>query len=154
MGAERSSRLTLGFPEELKGPGTWSGQIAEEDYVTQLTGSDIASVEAALRYFQGLGISHHTPKLEHFPLSPLLSTKLRYLSQAVHNGRFFAVLRGLNPDKYTEEENVIIYGGLALYVGRDRADMTPGSQSDKNQAQFPPNELTNSMVRQRNKAIV
>ncbi|CAG9950309.1 unnamed protein product [Clonostachys rosea f. rosea IK726] len=54
--------------------------------------------------------------------------------------------------KVPEEENVIIYGGVASYVGRDRADMiwlfdrAGGSLTQENQAKFPPNELTSSMV--------
>ncbi|KAH7318670.1 hypothetical protein B0I35DRAFT_409523 [Stachybotrys elegans] len=151
MKVETSSEMPPGFPNKLSGPAVWSGQVADQDYVTRLTTSDLASIEAALKHFQGLGIERHLISQERFPLSTLLVAKLRDLSQAVHNGRFFGVLRGLDPNRFTEEQNVIIYGGIAQYVGKDRADMiwlydrAKGSLSDENQAKFPPNELNNAM---------
>ncbi|CAG9950293.1 unnamed protein product [Clonostachys rosea f. rosea IK726] len=128
-----SPALPSGFPDQLYGPAVWSKHVDEQEYVCQLTESDINSIESALQHFQ-------------------VSSKLRYLSHDVHSGRGFSVIRGLDPEKYTEEENVIIYGGVASYVGRDRADMiwlfdrAGGSLTQENQAKFPPNELTSSMV--------
>uniref|UniRef100_A0A8H7K6Q5 TauD/TfdA-like domain-containing protein n=1 Tax=Bionectria ochroleuca TaxID=29856 RepID=A0A8H7K6Q5_BIOOC len=127
-----SPALPSGFPDQLYGPAVWSKHVDEQEYVCQLTESDINSIESALQHFQ-------------------VSSKLRYLSHDVHSGRGFSVIRGLDPEKYTEEENVIIYGGVASYVGRDRADMiwlfdrAGGSLTQENQAKFPPNELTSSM---------
>ncbi len=144
-----SSGLPSGFPKQLAGLALWSKNVEEQDYVYHLTENDIVSIESALKHFQGvsstipyrtyfpsvlsaeslqkllgLGISHHELNKEHFPLSPLLCQKLRYISQNVHNGRLFAVLRGLDPQKYSEPESVIIYGGVASHVGKDRADMS------------------------------
>ncbi|CAH0020748.1 unnamed protein product [Clonostachys rhizophaga] len=151
MSTTDSPALPSGFPDQLHGPAVWSEHVDEQDYVCQLTQSDINSIESALQHFQGLGISPHKLDQQYFPLPPIVSSKLRYLSHEVHRGRGFSVLRGLDPKKYTEEENVIIYGGVSSYVGRDRADMiwlfdrAGGSLTEENQAKFPPNELTSSM---------
>jgi hypothetical protein len=34
------------------------------------------------------------------------------------------VLRGLDPQKYTAEDNVLIYGGITSHVGTDRSEMS------------------------------
>ena len=57
---------------------------------------------------------------ETFPLPIELSTRLRQISSQLHNGIGFAVLRGLDPERYEVEENVIAYCGLASYVGDER----------------------------------
>jgi Taurine catabolism dioxygenase TauD, TfdA family len=45
---------------------------------------------------------------------------LRNYSKEIHHGRGFFVLRGLVVDKYTTEENVIIYAGLSSHIGAVR----------------------------------
>lgn len=57
---------------------------------------------------------------ETFPLPQDLGTLLRGISDQLHNGIGFAVLRGLDPKRYDDEENVIAYCGLASYVGAER----------------------------------
>lgn len=61
---------------------------------------------------------------EHFPLPQDVADKFRDVSDTVHNGRGFVVLRGLDPQKYTAEDNVLIYGGITSYVGTDRSEMS------------------------------
>jgi hypothetical protein len=58
-----------------------------------------------------------------FPL-PTLSPLLRQQAKALYSGRCFFVLRGLNIDRYTISENIIIYTGVSSYVGpiRGRQD--------------------------------
>ena len=60
---------------------------------------------------------------ETFPL-PKLHATLREISNEVHNGHGFKVIRGLPVDNYTREENVIIYIGLSSHVApvRGRQD--------------------------------
>ncbi|KAJ8106768.1 hypothetical protein ONZ43_g6949 [Nemania bipapillata] len=139
-----------GFPTQLSGPGVWTGSVftEPEQYIQQLDTVDLQDIDNALRHFQNTGLAHHDMRREHFPLSSNLSGKLQHISEIVHSDRFFVVLRGLNPDKYTEMENVIIYGGLASHVGDERADMihlydrAKGNQSPESRALFPPNEIT------------
>lgn len=56
---------------------------------------------------------------ETFPL-PTLHPELRRLSHELHFGHGFFVLRGLNPDRYTREENIIIYAGVSSHIGSIR----------------------------------
>ena len=60
---------------------------------------------------------------ETFPLYRVRKA-LREISDEVHNGRGFKVLRGLPVDQHTREENVIIYAGVSAHVApiRGRQD--------------------------------
>lgn len=42
------------------------------------------------------------------------------MAEEVHLGRGIAILRGLDPSKYTLEDNILIYAGVASYVGETR----------------------------------
>ena len=55
-----------------------------------------------------------------FPL-PKLQHVLRDLCNDVHNGKGFFVLRGLDPEKYSVEEGMIIFLGIQSYIGEHRA---------------------------------
>jgi hypothetical protein len=61
----------------------------------------------------GLTIGHVSPAT--FPL-PALHEKLRGLSNELHGGHGFFVIRGLRVDDYTREENVIIYAGISSHI--------------------------------------
>jgi hypothetical protein len=49
-----------------------------------------------------------------------LHAELRRLSAELHTGHGFFVLRGLQVDKYTREENIIIYAGVSAHVASQR----------------------------------
>jgi hypothetical protein len=55
-----------------------------------------------------------------FPL-PNLHYSLRKISDELHNGRGFKVLRGLPVTKHTREENIIIYAGVSSHIAPVRA---------------------------------
>ena len=67
-----------------------------------------------------LGIDLPFLSPETFPLPPTLSERLRQVSIQLHKGIGFAVLRGLEPKRYNDKDNVIAYCGLASYVGAER----------------------------------
>lgn len=56
---------------------------------------------------------------ETFPL-PLLDKRLEDISKELHFGRGFAILRGLEPKKYTPLDNIIIYAGVTSYIAETR----------------------------------
>lgn len=62
-----------------------------------------------------------------FPLSSKLAGRLRAISCAVHNGRGFEVLRGLQPSRFSEEDLVIIYVGITSYVADKRVGVMSSS---------------------------
>lgn len=65
----------------------------------------------------GLPLGHVSA--ETFPL-PSLRAELRRLSAELHTGHGFFVLRGLQVDQHTREENIIIYTGVSSHVAAVR----------------------------------
>ena len=56
---------------------------------------------------------------DNFPL-PVLGQKLQKAAADVHHGVGIAVVRGLNPGDFSEEDNVLIFLGLSSYIGPKR----------------------------------
>jgi hypothetical protein len=52
---------------------------------------------------------------------PILGPKLFQLKQRLYNGLGFFVLRGLEPGKYNTHTNMLLYAGIASYIGDKRA---------------------------------
>jgi len=117
--------LPAGFPTRLESDFVWEGQSIREKYqwVYALSDKEITEIDEALKYFKSLNkplgfISERT-----FPL-PKLHPILRDISRELHSGYGFKVIRGLPVDKYTREENFIIYAGVSSHIApfRGRQD--------------------------------
>ncbi len=114
-----------GFPTQLEGKLVWRGsEIASQhgawmvDIGNQV---DMSAIEAALAHFENLGVSPSLMDRDAFPLPQTLADRLDGVSEACYNGLGFAVLRGLEPERYSEEQNALIFAGLASYVASARA---------------------------------
>lgn len=59
-------------------------------------------------------VSHETFRL------PTLGDKLRKLAEELTSGIGLFQIRGLDPQKYSSETNVILYLGISSYVGQVR----------------------------------
>ncbi len=71
----------------------------------------------------GLGLYGSEVTPETFPL-PTLGVRLRQAAVDVHYGRGFVVVRGINPDEFSAEDNVLVFLGISSYIGvrRGRQD--------------------------------
>lgn len=67
----------------------------------------------------GLKISKDEIRPGTFPL-PSLKPVLDSIAEDVHLGQGITILRGLDPSKYSFEDNILIYAGIASYVGSTR----------------------------------
>ena len=69
------------------------------------------------------GIELHLPleyvSPESFPL-PTLGNKLKTMATELTSGVGFFHIRGLDPQRYSNERNVILYLGIATYIGGKR----------------------------------
>jgi hypothetical protein len=90
----------------------------------------ISKVCAGVHYWDGLLSDSPTLDLpgytspdqvtrETFPL-PKLGERLDDLSEGLHTGQGFYVLRGLDPTRYSALDNVLIYVGITSYIGSIR----------------------------------
>ncbi|KAI0480757.1 TfdA family taurine catabolism dioxygenase TauD [Xylariaceae sp. FL0804] len=119
--------LPEGFPAKLSGDLVWEGESIGDtyDWTYVLSEDQLAEVDRAVSHFKGLGLSLGALTQENFPL-PTLHAELRRLSEELHRGHGFFVLRGLRVDAHTREENVVAYAGLSAHVAaaRGRQDHT------------------------------
>ncbi|QUC17916.1 uncharacterized protein UV8b_02157 [Ustilaginoidea virens] len=112
-----SNELPTGFPPVLDSPLAWTGgQFQKEsEYVLQLTKGHLQEIEAALVAFKELGLDGDLVSRDNFPL-PTLKPELTNLGRAIHSGRGFALVRGLNPQKMSVEDLTTVYMGIQSYM--------------------------------------
>ncbi|KAM0242200.1 hypothetical protein ACHAP5_007287 [Fusarium lateritium] len=110
-----------GFPTQLTGDLVWDGDSVGKtyDWTYKLSPEQLDEIDQALQHFKGLGLSLGHISAETFPL-PNLHAELRKLSDELHKGHGFFVIRGVNVDKYTREENITIYVGISAHIAGER----------------------------------
>ncbi len=57
-----------------------------------------------------------------FPLPRSLEERLRRAAVELHQGKGLCVIRGLDPAHYRKEDNLLIFLGLANYMGEKRGE--------------------------------
>ncbi|KAI5863701.1 Clavaminate synthase-like protein [Durotheca rogersii] len=114
-------QLPPGLPRELTGKLVWEGETLAETYnwTYVLDQSQLDELELALKHFKSLGLPLGYINQETFPL-PKLHSELRRLSDELHNGHGFFVVRGLRVDEHSREDNVILYVGLSSHIATVR----------------------------------
>ncbi|ORX90130.1 Clavaminate synthase-like protein [Basidiobolus meristosporus CBS 931.73] len=113
--------LPEGFPEQLEGPKLWTGsdyEGKEEQWVYNLTEEELLEIDNAVKDFEATGKPLSAIQKDTFPL-PNLGPKLKKLVEdEVVDGRGFLVVRGINPDQYSREQQVIAYAGTSAHIGK------------------------------------
>ncbi|EJT68387.1 hypothetical protein GGTG_14035 [Gaeumannomyces tritici R3-111a-1] len=108
-----------GWPRFLEGGLVWSGTGASPagPHIVQLQPVDIAEIESALKAFKELGYHGDKVSSDTFRLSQNLQSRLRDASHDVHSKQGHCLLRGLEPNKYSPEDNAMIFLGIASHIG-------------------------------------
>ncbi|KAM0418880.1 hypothetical protein ACHAPT_012145 [Fusarium lateritium] len=116
---KRPRSLPEGWPPEVKHPRAWAGSDfkSADDYVFRFTSEDIAEIENALATFKEgrQDLEPDAVNRDTFPL-PNLGPKLDEVSATIHDGTGFSVLRGLDPNKYSILDNVLVYLEVTSYI--------------------------------------
>lgn len=107
----------------------------ENTYIHVLDGSELKEIEKGLESFKcksllsvkldlssetALDRPFHEVTKESFPLERL-GLYLKSIAHTLHLGTGFFVLRGLDPSKFSNEDNISIYLGISNYIGERRA---------------------------------
>ncbi|KAJ3542785.1 hypothetical protein NM208_g3907 [Fusarium decemcellulare] len=113
--------LTMIIGKQLKGDVVWDGATLAEtyDWTYVLNDEQLAEIDRAVAHFKSLNLSFGYITEETFPL-PSLHSELRRLSRELHSGHGFFVIRGIQVDKHSREENIIIYAGLSTHIAKER----------------------------------
>jgi len=131
--------LPEGFPKKMDSPLVWEGKDwkNEAQWVSVLTREHLQEIDDAVNHFHGesrdafepsfnftqvivgLGLHFGHISSQNFPL-PTLGPVLLELSQELHQGRGFFVLRTIPVNSYSKEDNILIYAGISSYVAGTR----------------------------------
>jgi len=128
--------ITSQWPARVEGGLCWEPTECGDEYTLSMTDDEVVEVRTAVAFFNGssylvtsralwtltslgLGLYGSDVSPSTFPL-PTLGTRLLDLALAVHIGSGFAVVRGLNPDDFSQEDNVVIFLGISSYIGSKR----------------------------------
>ncbi|KAF5663238.1 hypothetical protein FHETE_7618 [Fusarium heterosporum] len=105
----------------LTGPLVWSGAEYQGDhtYTLRLSEEEAGEIDSALASFKTLGLDGDEVSPNNFPL-PNLSRRLRASAETIHLGRGFVVVRGIDGSKYSDEDSVTIFLGVAGYIADKR----------------------------------
>lgn len=102
----------------ITGSSAWtSADFANDDsWIIHLNDDEIADINAALANLRTLGASFPKFGRSAFPL-PVLAPRLAQISEELENGRGFVLLRGLQPELYSEDDISALYYGIGLNLG-------------------------------------
>lgn len=100
------------------GRANWRGPALAktQEWVRPFTPAEIAELDAALRGVQARGLGIGDLRREDFPL-PTLAAVLQGVLLEIEEGRGFQLLRGFPVDRYTLDEQRMIYWGIGLHMG-------------------------------------
>ncbi|GAB1310079.1 Taurine hydroxylase-like protein SAT17 [Madurella fahalii] len=109
------------FPAQLTAGMAWTGSdfTKTSDHILILNDVWRAEINAAVEHYKSLDQDGDLVEPANFPL-PTLSTKLKELSDDVHNGRGFCLIRGINPASYSVEDLTLVYLGVQSYIAEQR----------------------------------
>lgn len=127
-----------GWPAYVDSPLAWRGRefLSESQYTYTLNEEDITEIDQALLLFKGtvlssarivfnnhfisgLGLDGNEASPWTFPL-PNLAARLSSIAFELHRGKGFFVLRGLDPHRWSPEDNAVVYLGICSYIGEKR----------------------------------
>ncbi|KAI1136428.1 Clavaminate synthase-like protein [Hypoxylon sp. FL0543] len=113
--------LPKGLPQQLTGKLVWEGDSLADTYnwTYVLDPNQLDEIDLAVEHFKSLGLPLGYVDQETFPL-PQLHSELRRLSDELHSGHGFFVIRGLRVDEHSREENIITYAGLSAHIAPKR----------------------------------
>ncbi|KAF5648097.1 Clavaminate synthase [Fusarium sp. NRRL 52700] len=110
-----------GWPRHLNHPLAWHGNdfTTEDQYIYLFSSSDKSEIQSALDHFKSLELDGSDITEQNFPL-PNLGERLHALSEGLHHGKGFFMLRGLDPTTFSVEDNALLYLGLSSYIAPTR----------------------------------
>jgi len=101
---------------------------ADQGWLVQLSPTHLAEIDAAIEGLRRNGRRLETVTRDDFPF-PTLSVDLnRLLWREIAMGRGMAVLRGLDPARYTDAEMGMLFWGIGLHLGQGVSQNAAGDR--------------------------
>lgn len=123
----RTQIISSNMDTDVSGPAVLSGSDKTVDQICDtidLSAADNAEIDTALEGFKAMGLNGPAVDASTFSL-PTLGPRLAAIAQNLHKGTGFSLLRGFNTQRYTDEDNLIIFLGLGSHIGSQRGKSRP-----------------------------
>ena len=111
----------------IDNPGNWRGSnfTENDDWVTQWSEQALRELTAAVATVKQSGKKPTRFDKEDFPL-PTIADELRAILDDLETGNGFAVIGGIPPDAFDEDEAEILFWGLMVHLGHPMSQNAMG----------------------------
>jgi hypothetical protein len=118
---------TLPLDLPTTGPAAWRGEdlVGRSDWVHELTASEVAEIDAAVRDVRARGIELLETTRSDFVL-PTLAPVIAAWADELDAGRGFVLVRGLPVDRMSEADAALAYWGIGQHLGLPVSQNTDG----------------------------
>ncbi|KAI4272177.1 MAG: hypothetical protein L6R38_006689 [Xanthoria sp. 2 TBL-2021] len=115
------NEVPAGWPMKLDGPMAWTGGDFPDEsrFIYYLSSDDRDEVRKALMHFKAQRLDRDEVSKSNFPL-PTLASRFTKTCEEVYNGLGAMILRGLDVEKYTPEDLLVVFLGVSSYIAEQR----------------------------------
>ena len=112
--------MTFQPPYRPSGRSVWLGKdlVQSEDWIVRLSPATLEEIDAAVRRLRGRNAYDTPVAREEFPLTTM-TDELERMRHEIATGRGFFVFRGLDRDRYCDNELGLIFRGFGAHFGRE-----------------------------------
>jgi len=117
------TRIPTGFPTHIDSPSSWDRSLIlsrQSEWIFDLTESDIEQVESALQKLEEKHVDYTSISPQTFCLPGDLCKRFRKISDELYTGSGIALLKGVDPSRYTQAQNVKLFAGITSHIAAHR----------------------------------
>lgn len=111
--------MTTTSPAVLETHAEWRAKDVADPaiYTERLTETELGELDTALRHAQGVSDDLFDITKDEFPL-PTFSKRLKAIERELIDGRGFVLIRGIDREKYNNDEMCMLYWGIGMHLGQ------------------------------------
>src|SRR6185312_14899744 len=118
----RSQEMPMTFqpPHRPSGRSVWLGKdlVSTDHWIVRLSPKTIEEIDAAVKRLRGRNAYERPVTRDEFPLATMADDVAR-MRQEIATGRGFFVFRGLDRDRYSDNELGLIFRGFGAHFGHE-----------------------------------
>jgi hypothetical protein len=112
--------MTFQPPYRPSGRSVWLGKdlVRTDDWIVRLSPPTLGEIDASVNRLRGRNAYDRPVARDEFPLTTMADDLAR-MRQEIATGRGFFVFRGLDKDRYSDNELGLIFRGFGAHFGRE-----------------------------------
>jgi len=112
--------MTFQRPYRPSGRSVWLGKdlVRTDDWIVRLSPATLEEIDVAVRRLRGRNAYDTPVAREEFPLATM-ADELARMRREIATGRGFFVFRGLDRDRYSDNELGLIFRGFGAHFGHE-----------------------------------